>query len=916
MVGKKSEDGYVLSIVVGLSFVAMSIFAIVLQYLSSLSVSTRDLDNISTARNSARSGLMAAIKGADDSVQGSSLIGSGSIGSNVTYDYKINSSSSNIYLSSNGSVQFGHTTYKANEKVDIPITPVVSDYKPIQMDIGDDVVCAVSGKKVYCWGDNSAMRIGVGYYYYDEKAKYGSYYDWPVPADTSSDPNSDLKDKEVDQVSAGRLHVCATSEGKMYCWGNMSNSSGFGGPGQYNFATRINLGSINNKRVDKVSAGYGYTCIIAEYKAYCLGQNKDGVFGNGSYSDSETPLPVSTDTGIYDKQVTDIGTSVWNNYACAIAGDKLYCWGKNNYGQLGTGDNNDRPRPFEVGAGSPMEGKRVEKISLKGEHTCAIAEGRLYCWGRNDDGQLGTGDTYDRSSPVDISNNSILKNKKVTDVSTSHINTCVVADSKPYCWGRTRHGGSSGGERYNKPVDASSTPSKNLLYGKQIESISAGDFGGCASLNSWIYCWGRNDAGSTGTGNYRKAPDPVSPISHDGALRGGNTPNFRTSLAVSSNVCSIANNKLYCWGRNINSSVGDGTSNIRKRPVLIAGEDDRAVVNGRATNVDLSDGDSPSFGCAVISSKAYCWGENTYSNLGDGTSINRSKPVPVIVNVGDTFSHKKVTKVTVGKSHACAIAEGNVYCWGAAGTLGNGLGSSSSRAVLVSADPASGLHGKTTDIVAGGDNTCALADKKVYCWGKNLKGESSGTGLVKSPKLIEVGDPVNDISKVLITVSNGISCAVDIKSQLYCWGTENRLGYGSSSTNIRIPKSGAINAKSTNSVLKDKSIGAISSSSTHICVIANNVIYCWGNNNYGQLGDGSKTSKSSPVAVKTNGTPLHGQYIRSIATGENRTCAATGYGIYCWGLDGGFISPGNSSFNSIVPTQTNGLLDLSNAVRY
>ena len=131
MVGKKSEDGYVLSIVVGLSFVAMSIFAIVLQYLSSLSVSTRDLDNISTARNSARSGLMAAIKGADDSVQGSSLIGSGSIGSNVTYDYKINSSSSNIYLSSNGSVQFGHTTYKANEKVDIPITPVVSDYKPM-----------------------------------------------------------------------------------------------------------------------------------------------------------------------------------------------------------------------------------------------------------------------------------------------------------------------------------------------------------------------------------------------------------------------------------------------------------------------------------------------------------------------------------------------------------------------------------------------------------------------------------------------------------------------------------------------------------------------------------------------------------------------------------------------------------------
>ena len=179
-----------------------------------------------------------------------------------------------------------------------------------------------------------------------------------------------------------------------------------------------------------------------------------------------------------------------------------------------------------------------------------------------------------------------------------------------------------------------------------------------------------------------------------------------------------------------------------------------------------------------------------------------------------------------------------------------------------------------------------------------------------------MGDPVNDISKVLITVSNGISCAVDIKSQLYCWGTENRLGYGSSSTNVRIPKSGAINAKSTNSVLKDKSIGAISSSSTHTCVIANNIIYCWGNNNYGQLGDGSKISKSSPVAVKTNGTPLHGQYIRSIATGENRTCAATGYGIYCWGLDGGFISPGNSSFNSIVPTQTNGLLDLSNAVRY
>ncbi len=81
------------------------------------------------------------------------------------------------------------------------------------MDIGDDVVCAVSGKKVYCWGDNSAMRIGVGYYYYDEKAKYGSYYDWPVPADTSSDPNSDLRIKKliksprVDYMFVRRLRV-------------------------------------------------------------------------------------------------------------------------------------------------------------------------------------------------------------------------------------------------------------------------------------------------------------------------------------------------------------------------------------------------------------------------------------------------------------------------------------------------------------------------------------------------------------------------------------------------------------------------------------------------------------------------------------------------------------------------------------
>jgi alpha-tubulin suppressor-like RCC1 family protein len=133
----------------------------------------------------------------------------------------------------------------------------------------------------------------------------------------------------------------------------------------------------------QVSVTWFHTCgVTTDNVAYCWGDNRDGALGNGTTNDSPTPVPVAG--GLFFRKVTT-GT----DYSCGIAlNDLTYCWGENNVGQLGDGTTIQRLTPVRVHA----SGLRFRRVTAGASHTCGETGDNLaYCWGFNDQGQLGNG---------------------------------------------------------------------------------------------------------------------------------------------------------------------------------------------------------------------------------------------------------------------------------------------------------------------------------------------------------------------------------------------------------------------------------------------------------------------------------------------------------------------------------------------
>ena len=251
--------------------------------------------------------------------------------------------------------------------------------------------------------------------------------------------------------------------------------------------------------------------------------------------------------------------------------------------------------------------------------------------------------------------------------------------------------------------------------------------------------------------------------------------------------------------------------------------------------------------CAVASDdKAYCWGNNNSGALGNNSTTNFS--IPVAVNTEGVLAGKIIKSISDSNIHTCAIAsDDKAYCWGAGSSGQLGSGTTSMNKVPAAVNTTGVLAGKTIkQISAHGFHTCAVAsDNKAYCWGNNTSG---------------------------------------------------KLG-NNSTTNSLIPA-----AVNTTGVLAGKTIKQISAGSMHTCAIASDdKAYCWGNNNFGVLGNGSTVNSSVPVAVNTTGV-LAGKTIKQISAGTSHTCAiASDDKAYCWG-DGYPGQLGNgSTVNSSVP---------------
>lgn len=348
-----------------------------------------------------------------------------------------------------------------------------------------------------------------------------------------------------------------------------------------------------------------------------------------------------------------------------------------------------------------------------------------------------------------------------------------------------------------------------------------------------------------------------------------------TDIAVGAeHTCGIYEGAAYCWGRSQYGEIGDGTLVWKMSPVAV----NTATVLSGKTVTDIDAG--PNITCAVADGAAYCWGRNTDGQLGDGTTTSSS--VPVAVDTSGVLAGKTVTKVSVGALFVCALADGAAYCWGsdANSALGNGAGGSSSTPVAV--DATGVLAGKTvTGLFAGWRNACVIADE-AYCWGTGAWGAvgSGTTSSYPSPVALDMSGYLS--GKTITTIDGGEYNACSVAGgEPFCWGYNQggMIGSASAGTEEHSPYPTDVSG-----VLSGKTVSNISVGGGTTCSVADGALYCWGAGTNGALGNGATANATTATAVDMSGVMSGTTATQVSTSLYTFSCAIASGQAYCWGL--------------------------------
>lgn len=594
----------------------------------------------------------------------------------------------------------------------------------------------------------------------------------------------------------------------------------------------------------KIAAAGGFTCAVGtDGGLYCWGSNDFGQLGDGTYLPHARPVQVGTDTTWIDVDARFLK-------ACGLKADhSVWCWGYGETGMLGDGQQKTENAPTMVISDKPGVGFKA--LSVGKPDVCAIHDdGSLACWGQD----RITGAIH--TKPVAVDANTDWTAIAVGNVHCGLRNT---TGGNLYCWGKSQF--VNGGDLGQGNVQTVMTPTR--VGTDTWSSVAMGYYNGCAiRQDGTLWCWGTNMSLVTSL-QYGTAPMQI-----------GTASNW-TKISVSiDTIAALGGGTLFVWGDNLAGQLGLQNEAEIVNPTPIGG-----TITGW---LDVHAGNSHQ--CGITPDHGYCWGAIGDGDIGNGVTVNYYSPTQI--------GTSRWMSISLGSAN-CGINDAlQVECWGNVPQTGVGFGNTDPvwAPTILSSINYSFVRANTG---SGGATFCGVHVGNLACWGDNSTGQDA-QGNTTSPQLspIDVGKPPGGFW--LSVDSTDHTCAITNANQLYCWGdnTNGELGTGTTSTTPTTTIGTALAG-----TWKQVAVGgAANFNGSNTCGIKfDGTLWCWGADQYPDVANAHMVP--TQVGTATNWT--------QIATIQTETCGVRGDGtLWCWGTIVGDGSQNASATPHQVGTDT------------